>query len=273
VVVQPDMDAAKKLSSKSFELRIDVADNLGNKMEKTVVVKGGFKIQELLMKLCTSDGKKQSWEANGWWQDTASYNADKADSFASHRGDIKTSEYSKPIGEGVMITAWESKTAKKIGSAFYKVRSPFRGTSMRDLMRGTKGNNVHFADRDNSISSKDRTMHGKNGHPYGKPDLFLDRQEGLQARSHGKYGAHDNRMRLATTYNPGHGHALGGLGGTHYHGSWQADFEAAPFTPYCNPNIRYGTDTFHRHRSHYVYSSCGGYKTNYIDFTIERYYP
>ena len=123
--------------------------------------------------------------------------------------------------------------------------------------------------------------------------------------------------------------------GTHYHGSWQADFEAAPFTPCkfrrvcapcalvprwrlvggvcacvavvrvvmravvtrlekirlpvprlhacvmcvracvkdCNPTIRYGTDTLHRHRSHYVYSSCGGYTTKYIDFTIDRYFP
>lgn len=93
-----------------------------------------------------------------------------------------------------MITAWESKSAKKLGSAFYKVKAAYRGTSLRDLFRGTKGNNVHFADRDNSISSKYGVLAGKGGQPSGKPDLFLDRQEGLMARGVNRYSAHDNRM-------------------------------------------------------------------------------
>ena len=95
------MDAAKKLSSKSFELRIDVADNLGNKMEKTVVVKGGFKIQELLMKLCTSDGRKRTWGDGGWWDNSNTVSA--GSDGATHRGDIKTSEYSNPMGCVVAI--------------------------------------------------------------------------------------------------------------------------------------------------------------------------
>ena len=93
-----------------------------------------------------------------------------------------------------MITAYESKTAKKLGSAYYKVKSQFRGTSLRDLFRGTKGNNVHFADRDNTKSSKDGTMRGQRGQPSNRHDLFLDRQEGLQARNQARYGAQDNRM-------------------------------------------------------------------------------
>ena len=31
---------------------------------------------------------------------------------------------------------------------------------------------------------------------------------------------------------PSGGHTYGGLGGTHYHGSWNIDFEAAPMTGY-----------------------------------------
>lgn len=90
------MVAAKKLSSKAFELRIDVADNLGNKIEKTIVVKGRFTIQEFIMKLCTSDGKKRVYADTTWWESTNTYNAGSDPE--THRGDIKTSEFNNPIG-------------------------------------------------------------------------------------------------------------------------------------------------------------------------------
>ena len=32
------------------------------------------------------------------------------------------------------------------------------------------------------------------------------------------------------------GHTFGGIGGTHYHGGWQVDFEAAPMTAYVPRN-------------------------------------
>jgi len=282
VEAMPDINAATRDKVEAFAFNIDATDEFGNKMEKTAVLKAELKLTQFIMKLCTSDGNKRSW-GNGWWGQSSPTNAASAANHASAHKDIKTTEYNTPIGTGIKITAWDCHNCKtkgdkrsstKLAEAFYKVRSQYQKASLRSLLTGGNGANVNFAVRDNSVSAKDGSMRGKGGQPNGRPDLFMDKYDDLIGyRTNNFYGAHNNYARISTTYSPGGGHRLGGIGGTHYHGSWQADFEAAPFTPYCNPEIQYGTDGYHRHRSYYVWSSCGGFARRYVDYTIERYFP
>ena len=90
------MDVAKKEAVKAFDFHIDAADEVGNKM-KTVVVKASLNLVTLVMKLCTSDGKKRGWY-DSWWNSAVTYNAQKADNHASEHNDIKTNEYNSALG-------------------------------------------------------------------------------------------------------------------------------------------------------------------------------
>ena len=103
--------------------------------------------------------------------------------------------------------------------------------------------------------------------------MFIDNDHQLKVRHRGFCGASDNWARLSSNMNTcgNGGHTFGGIGGTHRHGDWQVDYEAAPMTGYCRPSNRYGSDATKRHSNNYVYSSCGApHKTINLDYVITK---
>ena len=91
---------------------------------------------------------------------------------------------------GIKLTAWDCHKCKnsgdnrpstKLAEAFYKVRSTYQSSSLQAILKGSRGANINFAARDNSISSKDESMRGKGGQPGNRPDLFFDKNHDLIA--------------------------------------------------------------------------------------------
>jgi len=265
----------------TIKITVSVEDKFGLKAAPAVI-NAYVKVSEPLMKLCTTDGAKRTWVDSGWWDNSgthASQNAATMEKLIAYRGDVKTAAYNKPVGGGVAIIAYIG--TKEVGRATYNIMKEFQGNSLRQMVASGSFDNKVIGKWDKARSSTNRPMrtnHLNSGHD--DIDMFVDTSWDLVTRHSGLGGAHSNRMRLGTKYtnapnpyNPlrhGGGHTFGGIGGTHYHGSWQVDFEAAPITAYCNPRNQYGNNAFHRHRSHYVYSSCtqSQKKTINVDYII-----
>ena len=85
-----------------------------------------------MMKLCTYDGSTRNYDDSTWWQSTGVHNENLADTHENHRADIKTKAYNTPLGTGIKISAYVD--ARKVATAYYKVKANYQGKSLRELM-------------------------------------------------------------------------------------------------------------------------------------------
>jgi len=225
----------------------------------------------LMIKLCTTDGKKQTFDA-GFWSNNNLMSADKAKSFTTHKGDIKTKQYLAPMGKRLEIRAYIG--TKKLGSAFYDVLPAYQKRSLKFMVHDNNKNNIMFAKRDNDASASDKPIQGthlkqQGGNAGQQPyDMFLDTRGDLVARHKDYYGA-SSHTRLSSTDNSGgrRCHVFSGIGGKHACGGyWRIEFEASPIIGYCSTYNKYGTDHGPNTRPH----NCrgGGFKQTNVDFAI-----
>ena len=239
------------------------ADDTGNAKEQPCQL-------GLVMKMCTTDGKKQTFDAK-FWSDTSLLSADKVKSFTTHKGDIKTNNYLVAMGKRLEIRAY--KGSKKLGSAFYDVLPEYQQKSLKFILHDNNQDNVMFAKRDNTASASNKPIYGKEmkqqgGNAGQKPyDMFLDTKGDLVARHKDYYGATSHTRLSTTDYSGGRRcHVYAGIGGKHNCGGWKIEFEAAPIIGYCSTYNKYGTDHGPNQRPH----SCRGrgFKQSNIDFVI-----
>ena len=81
-----------------------------------------MKVDALLLKLCTSGGGSRTWMDSGFWDKSTPVEEGRAKDMASAiaaRTDIKTAEYSSPLGPGLAIKAYVG--TNMAGEAYYKI--------------------------------------------------------------------------------------------------------------------------------------------------------
>ena len=229
----------------------------------------------LMIKLCTTDGKKQTFDAK-FWSSTSLLSPEKAKTFTTHKGDIKTKQYMAAMGKRLEIRAY--KGSKSLGSAFYDVLPEYQKKSLKFMLHDNNKDNIIFAKRDNAASAGNKPIQGKElkkqGGNYGQQpyDLFLDTEGDLVARHRNYYGA-SSHTRLSSTdasgkqQNSSPCHVYAGIGGKHACGGyWRIEFEASPIIGYCGTYNKYGTDHGPNQRPHQRCNS--GIKQANIDFAI-----
>ena len=81
-----------------------------------------MKVDVVLLKLCTSGGGSRTWMDSNFWDKSTQVEEGRAKDMASAiaaRTDIKTAEYSLPLGPGLAIKAYVGTTM--VGEAYYKI--------------------------------------------------------------------------------------------------------------------------------------------------------
>jgi len=81
-----------------------------------------MKVYAVLLKICTSGGGRRDWTDGGFWDNQGGVEEGRAKDMASAiaaRTDIKTAEYSLPLGPGLAIKAYVGTTM--VGEAYYKI--------------------------------------------------------------------------------------------------------------------------------------------------------
>jgi len=274
ISVTPNLKEKPKRNTQ-YKITVSAEDKYGLKATPVVVVVE-MKVDAVLLKICTSGGGRRDWTDGGFWDNQGGVEEGRAKDMASAiaaRTDIKTAEYSLPLGSGLAIKAYVGTTM--VGEAYYKIDAKYQQVSLRELLSQSKYNNANIGTKDTGRSSKGTPIRSKYlNQGNSAHDMFIDTRFPLRVRHRGWCSANDNWARLSTDAQglcSGGGHTFGGIGGTHRHGSWQVDYEAAPTTGYCAPTNKYGTNYRHRHSSHYVYSTCGGpRKQTNLDYIISR---
>jgi len=263
-----------------YKITISAEDKWGLKATPVVLV---VEVTAMIpmMKLCTSDGSKRGWSDYSWWgqnhQRTDLHNEKEGVSLEriiKARKDVMTKEYNAPLGPVLTIQGYVAD--KLIGQASYNIKKEYQKASLRNLVSESRYKNHIIGIRDNSRSSTDQPVRKLINKARDGMDMFIDSKWNLRVWHDGLCNANQNIVRIGvdtagSTLGCRHNaHTFGGIGGTHYQASWQVDFEAAPMTGYCNPTNRYGSDQYHRHNSHYVFSSCsqGGIKRLNLDYVI-----